>query len=79
MYFNLFRLVVGDVVADGFLEAKVDFANFSNVQVLSDDDKHSIAESEEKHAGLNSDLGETALDPGETVHPVESQYSTKTA
>ena len=59
---------MGDVVADGFLEAKVDFANFSNVQVLSDDDKHSIAESEEEHTGLNSDPGETALDLGETFH-----------
>ena len=64
---------MSDVVADRFIEAEVDFADFSNVQVLSDYDKHPIAESEEKHTGLNSDPGETALDPGETVHPEESQ------
>ena len=69
MYLNLFDFVVGDVVADGFVEAKVDFANFSNVQVLSDDDKHPIAESKEEHTGLNSDPRETALDPGEAAHP----------
>ena len=67
---------MGDVVADRFVEPKVNFANFCNVQVLSDDDKHPIAESEEEHTWLNSDPGETALDPGETVHPEESQSLT---
>ena len=51
---------MGDVVADRFVEPEVDFANFCNVQVLSDYDKHSIAESEEKHTGFDSDPGETA-------------------
>ena len=65
----MFHFVVGDVVTDRFVEPEVDFAHFRNVQVLSDYDKHSIAESEEKHAGLNGDPGETALDLGETFHP----------
>ena len=60
MYLNLLHFVVGDVVADRFVEPEVDLANFCNVQVLSDYDKHSIAESEEEHTGLDSDPGETA-------------------
>ena len=70
---------MSDVVADRFVKPKVDFANLCNVEVLSDYDKHPIAESEEKHAGLHSDPGEAALDPGETVHLEVSQYTlTKT-
>ena len=64
---------MGDVVTDRFVEPQVDFANLCNVEVLSDYDKHPIAESEKKHAWLHSDPGETALDPGEIVHLEEFQ------
>ena len=59
---------MGDVVAERFVEPKVYFANFCNVQVLSDYDKHSIAECEEKHTGLDSD-------PRETAHPEASFFT----
>ena len=58
---NLFNFMMSDVVADIFIIAKINFTNFGNVQILSDDDEQSLRQREEEHAGLHCDPGEETL------------------